>query len=92
MRSRLILVYVAVTHAFIEYWEYMDTIRLAADKTCSDNLVNSVEAIDKILATENPTLIRLLKGLFGLADLKSDTDFASVISVRAILWYASTSC
>jgi hypothetical protein len=75
----------AVTHAFIEYWEYMDTIRLAADPACSENIQVAVDTIDKVLASGNPTLIRLLKSLFGLADLESDADFASVISVRTYL-------
>jgi hypothetical protein len=77
----------AVTHAFIEYWEYMETIRVSADSTCSSNLENSVDAIDKVLDMGNPTVTRLLKGLFGLAELKNDADFGSVISVNT-----SSSC
>jgi hypothetical protein len=59
----------------------MDTIRLAADPTCSANIQTTVEVVDRVLAMGNPTLTRLLKGVFGLADLTSDADFASVISV-----------
>jgi hypothetical protein len=73
--------YIAVTHAFIEYWEYMDTIRLAADSTCVANLEKAIGAIDAILATGNRFVIKTLKSLFGVADLEHDEDFASLISV-----------
>jgi hypothetical protein len=69
-----------VTHAAVENWQYMDIIRNAADPTCSSHLVNSINVIDSILLTG---IFRTqLKGLFGLADLEHDDDFASLISVR----------
>lgn len=78
----------AVTHAFIEYWEYMDTIRLAADPTCSANLQKAIGVIDGILATKNRPAIKILKSLFGVGDLEHDEDFASLISSPLGMWQA----
>jgi hypothetical protein len=69
-----------VTHAAVENWQYMEIIRNAADPTCSSHLVNSIGTIDVILLTG--VFKKQLKGLFGLADLEHDDDFASLISVR----------
>jgi hypothetical protein len=73
----------AVTHAFIEYWEYMDTIRISADQSCMARLESAISHIDAILATGNRFAIRTLKSLFGVQDLEHDEDFASLISVRS---------
>ena len=70
----------AVTHASLENWEYMEIIRKAADPKCSSHLEKSIQTIDTILAI--PHLKKHLKGLFGLADLKHDEDFASLIEVK----------
>ncbi|KAF9449108.1 hypothetical protein P691DRAFT_813128 [Macrolepiota fuliginosa MF-IS2] len=67
-----------VTHAAIENWQYMEVIRNAADPTCSSHLVASVNVIDTILLSG--IFKKQLKGLFGLADLQHDQDFASTIS------------
>ena len=75
----------AVTHASIENWEYMEIIRQAADPKCSAHLESSVQAIDSILTRGNDpinkALKRRLKGLFGLADLEHDDDFAALVEV-----------
>jgi hypothetical protein len=47
------------------------------------NVAESIVAIDRILDTGNPTIIRLLKGMFGLAELQDDADFASILSVSS---------
>lgn len=64
----------------------MEIIRQAADPKCSAHLENSIQTIDAILLRgDDPvskTLKRRLKGLFGLADLEHDEDFASLIEVR----------
>lgn len=77
--------YVAVTHASIENWEYMEIIRQAADFKCSQHLENSIQTIDAILLRgDDPVskaLKRRLKGLFGLAGLEHDEDFASMLEV-----------
>ncbi|KAJ3562051.1 hypothetical protein NP233_g9817 [Leucocoprinus birnbaumii] len=67
-----------VTHAAVENWQYMEIIRNAADPTCSHHLENSIAIIDTILLTGK--FKTQLKGLFGLADLQHDQDFASLIS------------
>jgi hypothetical protein len=61
----------------------MDTIRVSAEPTCMKNVAESIVAIDRILDTGNPTIIRLLKGMFGLAELQDDADFASILSVSS---------
>jgi len=68
----------AVTHASLLNWEYHEIIRNAADPTCSSNIERSIAAIDTIL--DYPRFKGMLKGLFGLADLKHDEDFVSLIS------------
>lgn len=57
----------------------MEIIRGAADPKCVSHLENSVNIIDTILLTG--IFKKQLKGLFGLADLAHDDDFASTISV-----------
>jgi hypothetical protein len=68
-----------VTHAALKSWEYMDVIRLAADSKCSANLVKSIATIDGMLKVNY--MRGPLKKLFGLGGLKSDQDFASVLTV-----------
>ncbi|KDQ62701.1 hypothetical protein JAAARDRAFT_121424 [Jaapia argillacea MUCL 33604] len=75
-----------VTHAQIQYWEYMDTIRRAATPECSDHLVNSINTIDTILGIRK--LKKPLKALFGLAGLKHDQDFASLLETPLGSWQA----
>src|SRR5882762_2796828 len=74
--------YKGVTHATVENWEYMEIIRKAADPKCSSHLQNSIFTIDTILAI--PRMNKMLKGLFGLADLQHDEDFVSVLGVRSL--------
>ena len=66
--------------AALTNWEYMDTIRVAADPICSSNLVHSIAAIDNLLKI--PIVKPHLKGLFNLTDLESDQDFGSLLTVR----------
>ncbi len=60
----------------------MEIIRNAADPKCSAHLEKSIKTIDSLLAI--PQLKRQLKGLFGLADLEHDEDFASLIEVNRL--------
>ena len=76
------LKFIAVTHAALENWEYMDVIRKAADPKCSKHIVNSIKTIDYILSNSAEFIKRRLKALFGLAKLEHDADFASVLEVR----------
>jgi hypothetical protein len=63
----------------------MDIIRNAADPNCSSHLTYSTGVIDSILLSGY--FKKQLKGLFGLADLEHDEDFASLITVRLFLHY-----
>lgn len=56
----------------------MEIIRNATDPKCSSHLVNSIKIIDAILISG--IFKKQLKGLFGLAGLEHDDDFASTIS------------
>ena len=75
----ILIPFLAVTHAVLTNWEYMDVIRLAADSKCSSILVNSINTIDSLLKVN--TLRVPLKKLFGLGGLASDQDFVSVLTV-----------
>jgi hypothetical protein len=68
----------AVTHATTYNWEYMDIIRTAAPKECSDRLVSSIAHVDTLLAL--PWFRGPLKRLFGLGGLTHDDDFVSTLS------------
>jgi len=80
----------AVTHASLENWEYMETIRVAADPKCSSHLEKSIQTIDSILAHRRFT--RPLKALFGLGDLEHDEDFVSVIEVNTFSFDLPANC
>lgn len=69
-----------VTHATLNNWEYQEIIRRAAEPACSKRLETAISAIDAILL-DMPHLRKPLKGLFGLAELEHDEDFASLIEV-----------
>ena len=73
-----------VTHATIENWEYMEIIRKAADPKCSSHLENAISSIDSILAI--PRMSTVFKGLFGLASLQHNEDFASVLEVGSLIY------
>lgn len=76
--------FIAVTHAALSNWEYMEIIRLAAPPKCSKHLQNSIQTIDSILSTHG-ALVKPLKGLFGLGELKHDEDFVAVLEVSCLL-------
>ncbi|KAH9922863.1 peptidase S28 [Epithele typhae] len=75
-----------VTHASLENWEYMEIIRKAADLKCSGNLQLSIQIIDSMLG--KPVAGNAIKGLFGLAGLEHDEDFASLVESPLGLWQA----
>ncbi|KAK1227719.1 Serine carboxypeptidase S28 [Marasmius sp. AFHP31] len=74
-----------VTHAALSNWEYMDVIRLAANATCSRNLVGSVNRIDAILE-QGGSQSKTLKAQFGITTLTHDDDFASLITSPLGAW------
>jgi hypothetical protein len=76
----------AVTHAALSNWEYMEVIRRAADPKCSKNVESAIGTIDALLHT--PFRIPL-KSLFGLASLESDEDFVSLLQVSTKLVFFS---
>lgn len=73
----------ALTHATLENWQFNDVIRRAADSRCAEYLEKATDVIDDILYTGHNK--RRFKDLFGLADLKHDDDFASLIIVCLLL-------
>ncbi|KAH9850108.1 peptidase S28 [Lenzites betulinus] len=73
-----------VTHAALELWEYSDTVRRAADPKCAQNLESSFQVVDALL--DVPATRTAIKALFGLAKLKHDDDFASLISSPIGMW------
>ena len=73
----------AVTHASLQNWEYMEIIREAADTKCSEHIVNSINTIDDVLHNYSSFFKRQMKNLFGLGDLEHDEDFASILEVSS---------
>ncbi|GHJ84782.1 hypothetical protein NliqN6_1184 [Naganishia liquefaciens] len=78
----------AVTHAQISFPEYFEAIRQAGPKKCMRTLEQTVEAIDRGLEAAGGRWKGIIKGLFGLEGLKSDADFAEVISSVLGSWQA----
>lgn len=74
--------HVAVTHAAVNNWEYMDIIRRAADPTCSSHLESSIQTIDSFLA--RPSTAKIIKTLFGLGGLQNNADFGALLEVRKL--------
>ncbi|KAL1745274.1 peptidase S28 [Schizophyllum fasciatum] len=74
-----------VTHAIIEDWEYMETIRNAAPKNCSLGLQNSIQTIDQILS-EGGSAADDLKTLFGLKGLEHNDDFGNILRNPVFEW------
>jgi hypothetical protein len=70
---------VAVTHAQVNFPQYYDPIQEYGPEDCISALQSSIKVIDLILDLPEPAPT-LLKGLFGLEELKSHADFADVIS------------
>lgn len=70
---------IAVTHAQVDFPQYYDAIIKYGPTDCIDALMSSIEAIDRALDMPEP-VPRLLKGLFGLGDLKDNGDFGEVLS------------
>lgn len=61
----------AVTHAEIDYWEYMDAIRLAAPPSCIAHVERSVLMVDAAL-DESRERAQAIKKQFGLEKLEDD--------------------
>lgn len=74
----------AVTHASLTNWEYMEVIRLAAERKCSLHLEHAISTIDTIL--DHPVLAPIIKALFGLMDLKHDEDFVALLARPLEAW------
>jgi hypothetical protein len=72
---------IAVVHAAITNWQYMDVIRIYAEPKCSSHIENSIKTIDLIL--DHRVLSSRIKALFGLAGLEHDDDFVAVLEVRS---------
>ena len=86
LNTRLII-FLAVTHADITNWQYMEVIRRSAPEACARHLENSIQTIDAILS-RGGFPARALKALFGLSGLEHDDDFASVLSSPLGYWQA----
>jgi hypothetical protein len=69
-------------------WQYNDAVRLSANQTCMGALSSAVASIDGFLARNRTAEIQALKGLFGLAGVVHNDDFASTLQVcRSRLQY-----
>ena len=68
-----------VTYATVVDWQYYDIIRQFGPSDCIKQVQKTVETVDELLSV--PKTHDVIKGLFGLANLTHDEDFASVLSV-----------
>lgn len=68
------------TKAKLAYPEWYQPIQKYAPQDCVGSLNAIIDQIDDIFATGNKTLIRQMKGLFGLEDLTDNRDFAMTIA------------
>ena len=76
----------AVTHATVDFWQYMEAIRLNADSACVAAIVDTVALVDELLASDAQR--GPLKALFGLPNVTSDADFANVLTLPLGSWQA----
>ncbi|WWD21383.1 hypothetical protein CI109_105868 [Kwoniella shandongensis] len=75
----------AVTHAQVSYPEYFDPIQRYGPEECISAIQSSIKTIDMLLDLPAP-VPQLLKSLFGLGELESDTDFVEVLSSPTGYW------
>ncbi|KAB8346139.1 hypothetical protein FH972_023185 [Carpinus fangiana] len=76
-----------VTKAIYDYWQYYEPVRQYGPRDCVHNTQLLTNVVDKILIGKKGTsAVADLKKLFGLGDIKYDTDFANVISYGIAGW------
>ena len=68
----------AVTHAQINFPQYHDPIQKYAPAECIATLQSAIKTIDSLLDLPEP-VPTALKTLFGLGELKDNSDFADVL-------------
>ncbi|PBP17199.1 hypothetical protein BUE80_DR012130 [Diplocarpon rosae] len=75
----------AITEAITDMWSYYEPIRVYADQKCIAYQQKVVNMIDNILMhVRNPEITAQLKGVFGLAELTHDDDFAHVATAIGV--------
>ncbi|KAH8927475.1 hypothetical protein BT69DRAFT_1237902 [Atractiella rhizophila] len=76
----------AVTHATVNYWEYLEPIRLSGPPKCIEMLLNHVKVVDTVLGWGQEGLTTTMKRQFGLENVTSDQDFVSVLQSPMGMW------
>ena len=74
-----------VTHATVVDWRYFDIIRQYAPAACTSQIVKAIDEIDRLLLGKNQTR-NAIKAVFGLNGISYDPDFASLLTVRAVVF------
>lgn len=76
-----------VVEAIWDYWTYYEPIRIYADHDCISNTQKIIHVVDNILIGLNKSETTAeLKGVFGLANVTHDDDFASVLTSGISSW------
>ncbi|GAA94974.1 hypothetical protein E5Q_01629 [Mixia osmundae IAM 14324] len=79
----------AVTHAQVDFWQYMETIRLRGPKQCIQSIVDTVAFVDSMLDLERSDLTRRLQRVFGLENVTVPADFVNVLTTPLNYWQAA---
>lgn len=76
-----------VTEAIVDFWSFYEAMRLYGPKKCISTDQKLVNVLDNIMIGRNDSnLTRKLKGLFGVAELSHDSDFAWLIANGIAAW------
>lgn len=78
----------AVTTAIINFWEYMEPIRLKANSNCIEILESNVKLIDNLISLNQPFVTDQLKLYFGLPNITDQVDFVNTLSLPLGSWQA----
>ncbi|KAL8290356.1 hypothetical protein RQP46_002614 [Phenoliferia psychrophenolica] len=76
----------AVTEAVVDFWEYMEPIRLSGPPLCIALLQNHTSMIDSLLSLNQPMITQRLKSYFGLGGITLDTDFVNALQSPLGAW------
>ena len=76
-----------ITEAFVEFWQFYEPMRLFGPQDCISTDQKLVNILDNIMIGRNDSVLtRRLKGLFGVADLSHDDDFAIMVANGIAAW------
>lgn len=75
----------AVVETIYDFWQYFEPVKAGLTKNCTADLEAVVDYIDNILVNGTAAAQTELKGMFGLAGLEHNDDFA--MAIESGPWY-----